>query len=198
LKILIESNRKSSNKTVVLNSPNQTIKEVTSTVLLSSLIEPLISEKRMQYRSRIGIEIHADLNTSYGLFAEIESTEFKRVLSNLINNSAEAMEDQGTITLSVNESEEGILVSCSDNGKGIPKEVLEKLTQWGESHGKTEGSGIGLYHAKIAVEKWGGTLLIQSEVGRGTTVFISLPKASPPSWFVRMHSLEHGFKFLGT
>jgi signal transduction histidine kinase len=181
---LLESNRKTSSKNVVSSDSNENLDEKTSNVLLSSLIDPLVSEKRMQYRSKIGIEIQANLNCSYGLFAEIESTEFKRVLSNLINNAAEAMEGKGKITLSVSESDGRIQISCSDSGKGIPPEIIGKLTQRGESHGKVGGSGLGLYHAKSSVEKWGGTLALQSEIGKGTSVNISLPKAQAPHWFV--------------
>jgi two-component system sporulation sensor kinase A len=122
--------------------------------------------------------------SSYGLFAEIESAEFKRVVSNLINNAAEAMDDKGTITLSVTESNVRIQICCSDNGQGIPTEIIGKLTQRGESHGKAKGSGLGLYHAKSSVEKWGGALTLHSQVGKGTSVTISLPKAQAPLWFV--------------
>jgi hypothetical protein len=56
--------------------------------------------------------------------------------------------------------------------------------QMGATFGKEKGSGLGLYHAKRAVESWGGQMQIDSEMGKGTQVTVCLPKALPPDWFV--------------
>ncbi|MGK5085834.1 HAMP domain-containing sensor histidine kinase [Bdellovibrionota bacterium FG-1] len=159
--------------------------EVPMVQLLSSLVEPLITEKRMQFRSKIGIEIDGRVNTSsYGLFAKIQPTEFKRVLSNLVNNAVEVLGDKGTVTITLATKSDQIEIRITDNGKGIPAEILAKLGQRGETHGKQGGSGLGLYHARTSVESWGGKLQLASEVGKGTTVIITLPQAKAPEWFV--------------
>lgn len=158
--------------------------------LLSSLIEPLISEKRLQFRSRIGIEIESQLDTtSYGLFARIHPVEFKRVLSNLINNSVEAMEEKGMVAVSLRAKDGQVLIRIQDNGKGIPAELLEQLGQKGVSHGKSGGSGLGLYHARTCVESWGGKLDINSKSGEGAAITLALPQAQAPHWFVSTLSL---------
>ena len=54
----------------------------------------------------------------------------------------------------------------------------------GATFGKVDGSGLGLYHAKMVAEEWGAFLTIQSQVGKGTCVTLVLPKFSPPAWFV--------------
>jgi len=70
--------------------------------LISSIIEKIVSEKRMQYRDKQGINISASQSTeSYGLFANINAKEFKRVLSNIINNSVEAMGVGGSVVVSM-------------------------------------------------------------------------------------------------
>ncbi|MBI4369692.1 MAG: HAMP domain-containing histidine kinase [Elusimicrobia bacterium] len=159
--------------------------EPRAVVLLSSLIEPLITEKRLQFRSQAGIDISANLDaSSYGLFAKVEPREFKRVLSNLINNSVEAFRGKGAATLSLAGENNQILLKVQDNGPGIPHEILAKLGQRGQTHGKAGGSGLGLYHARTSLEAWGGSLDIGSEVGLGTEVMIKLPKAPSPSWFI--------------
>lgn len=159
--------------------------EPIATHLLSSHIEPIITEKRMQYRSKIGIQIDCNLENSYGLFAKVKATEFKRVLSNLINNSIEALGDRGTVTVSLTKGfDNEIKISVQDNGNGILPEILTKLGQRGETHGKTGGSGLGLYHAQTSAESWGGSLEIKSEIGKGTCVNITLPHAMAPDWFV--------------
>ncbi len=153
--------------------------------LLSSLVDPLVTEKRMQFRSKIGIEIDGRVDaSSYGLFAKIQPTEFKRVLSNLVNNAVEVLGDRGTVTITLATKNNQIEIRVADNGKGIPPEILAKLGRRGETHGKQGGSGLGLYHACTSVESWGGKLTIESEVGNGTAVVITLPQAKAPEWFV--------------
>lgn len=157
--------------------------------LLSSLIEPLISEKRVQFRSRRGINIESNLGAkSYGLFGKIQPIQFKRALSNLINNSVEAVGENGSVEISLTSDDYHVMITISDNGSGIPKDILPKLMQKGASFGKESskegGSGLGLYHARESIESWGGKIEIESEVGNGTLVTASLPKVLPPDWFV--------------
>ena len=66
-----------------------------------------------------------------------------------------------------------IQIQVSDNGKGIPPEILPKLMQRGSTHGKRGGSGLGLYHAKTTLQSWDGDLKIESK--SGTTVSLILP-----------------------
>jgi signal transduction histidine kinase len=70
--------------------------------LLLSLIEPVVTEKRLQYRNRPDAEIEARLGPeSYGLFARVDPVELGRTLSNLINNSVEALERSGSVTVAL-------------------------------------------------------------------------------------------------
>jgi len=168
------------------NSSSEETQEKIETILLSSAIESLISEKRMQFRSKLGVQINFDLSTeSYGLFAKIELREFKRMISNIINNSVEAFESNGEIKVSLISQSDKIEIKIIDNGKGIPPDVLEKLGKKGETFGKKEGNGLGLYHARTTLESWGGSLKLESAIGIGTTTTLTLIKASSPSWFVR-------------
>ncbi|MBI2344182.1 MAG: hybrid sensor histidine kinase/response regulator [Deltaproteobacteria bacterium] len=158
--------------------------DVCSEQLLSSLLEPLISEKRTQHRAKLGVEIHAALDgASYGVFAVVQPVEFKRVISNLINNAVEAM-DQGLVTVAVRQEDESVVLTVTDTGRGIPPDVLPKLMNHGASFGKNGGSGLGLYHARTMFERWGGTVTLTSTVGVGTTVTLTLPRAVAPAWFV--------------
>ncbi|KAB8033569.1 sensor histidine kinase [Fluviispira multicolorata] len=171
-----------------LNNQNKNVIEDIephSVQLLSSLIESLISEKRMQYREYLEIEIEGKFGVnSYGLFSRIQPKEFKRMLSNLINNAVEALNKKGNIILFLNSKNDKILFSIKDNGKGIHPYLLPKLMKRGASFGKKEGSGLGLYHAKVLSEQWGGKLELNSEVAKGTEVLLTLPKASEPTWFI--------------
>ncbi len=83
-------------------------------------------------------------------------------------------------------------MSIKDNGSGIPEQILAKLGQRGETHGKTGGSGLGLYHAKSMIESWKGNLTIESSVGEGTIINIMLPKSTPPKTFIPQITLRPG------
>jgi len=161
--------------------------------LLSSLVEPIIMEKRLQYGDKPGIDIDFKLSrASYGLFAKVQPVEFGRMLSNLINNAAEALGDKGKVDVSLALEDNYIVLTISDNGKGIPPETLSRLGQRGETHGKAGGSGLGLYHARTTAESWGGNLTITSTPGKNTIVTIKLPRAEAPDGFVTALELAPG------
>ena len=152
--------------------------------LLTYLADPVVSEKRVQLSSNLGLKIQTNLPCSYGLFARVEPIRFKRVISNLLNNAVEAIDESGDIELNISSNDQFVCFSIRDTGKGIPEEIIPQLTKRGFSFGKSQGSGLGLYQAKIALEQWGGSLEILSEVGKGTTVNLKIPRANEPSWFV--------------
>jgi len=192
---LIEKNRglDAMGKDAARGAPSPAAAEPASIQLLSGLVDPLITEKRLQFRPKIGIEIEARLDAAaYGLFAKVQPIEFKRVLSNLVNNSVEACDEKGLVMVSLAAEAGCVLLKVQDNGKGIPPEILAKLGQRGETHGKVGGSGLGLHHAKTSIESWAGSLQMASEVGQGTTVTIRLPQAQPPEWFVSRLEIPPG------
>lgn len=108
-------------------------------------------------------------------------------LNNFIQNSVEATQSNGSIKLIVDiDSVNIITIKVIDNGKGIPADVLEKLGHGELSYGKINlnsldekisGSGIAVFNAKQGLLKFGGELLIDSEVGVGTTVTLKIPLA---------------------
>jgi signal transduction histidine kinase len=159
--------------------------EAPSCQLISSIIDELTTEKRIQYRLNLGIEIEVRMDSSsYGLFANVQPTEFKRVISNLLNNSVEALGKTGKVELSCRHNESNIEISIHDNGRGIPAEILPNLMKKGVTFGKPGGTGLGLFHARTSVMAWGGTLTLSSTPGKGTQVLITLPRISAPNWFV--------------
>ncbi len=156
--------------------------------LLPAILDTIVSEKRVQYRDKMQVEIEADFKNAYGAFANINPTELSRVISNLINNSVEALPDgKGKFTLSVVKESNQVVIFAQDNGKGIPAHILEKLGQMGVTHGKEgtqSGSGLGVYHAKTTIEQFGGKFEIQSTPNLGTKIIMTLPSAPAPKWFV--------------
>jgi two-component sensor histidine kinase len=171
-----------------------------SVQLLSPLIDSLVSEKRVQFREKQGVEIEADISLGYGLFANVNDTELKRVLSNLLNNAIEAFpEDKGRVIVSICGDGAVVSLTVKDNGNGIPKQILEKLGEMGVTHGKAgsqSGSGLGVYHAKKTVESFGGTFQVSSEEGLGTTITMSFPRTQAPNWFVEKLSFTPGMQII--
>ena len=182
---LIEKNRQMPKSEVKSDTQPGAGGDTLSIQLLSTLIEPVVTEKRLQFRSKIGVEIDARLDKgSYGLFARIQPAEFKRALSNIMNNAVESMENKGSVIVSMTDGAGAVVIRVKDDGKGIPPEVLARLGRRGETYGKSGGSGLGVYYARAMVEHWGGTLEMRSEPGRGTEVEIKLPCAETPGWFL--------------
>ncbi len=104
------------------------------------------------------------------VFVDFDS--FIRVLTNIITNSNEHTEN-GIIKIEVNSKQEYVYITVSDNGKGIDKDLLDKVTVRGIS-GK-ESSGYGLYICKTIIEAHGGELKIESSQLSGTKVIFSIP-----------------------
>jgi signal transduction histidine kinase len=146
---------------------------------LAPLIEQVFAEKRMQHKDKPGIKLEFHPGAEE-IKASVEPKEFQRLLSNLINNSVEAFSGPGAVTAGLSAKSGRILIEIKDNGKGIPPGILAKLGQKGETHGKAGGNGLGLFHARTAVEAWGGSFRLESELGRGTVATIELPVVGAP------------------
>lgn len=156
--------------------------ETISRHTLSSLISPLVTEKRLRFRSKPEVLIEAPAIPSGSLSVAVQPIEFKRMLSNLIDNAVEALtHGAGTVRVSAAAQDGMVLVSVQDDGAGIAPEILTRLGRRGETHGKAGGSGLGLHHARTCAEHWGGRLDIISQPGKGTTVILTLPLADRAS-----------------
>ena len=97
-----------------------------------------------------------------------------QVFINVFKNSIDAMPNGGIITLKVKQKDDYIVFTIKDTGVGIPKERLEKI---GEPFFtlKEKGMGLGLTVSNKIVHEHKGTLTIDSEIGKGTTVTIKIP-----------------------
>jgi signal transduction histidine kinase len=154
--------------------------------LISPVIESIVAEKRIQYRNLLNLTIRFDLNQHlYGLFGSIRIIDFKRALSNLIDNAVEATQTKNERLVSVALLDDEMLkIKISDNGVGIEANLIPELGKQGRTYGKVAGNGLGVFQAKRTIEEIGGSLTLTSVVGVGTEVALCLPKESSPHWFV--------------
>lgn len=151
---------------------------------IASLLEVIISEKRIQYNDRL-ITFNLNIESkAWKDFILINASEYKRMISNLINNAVEAITDTGNITINLIHNNNDIRIEIIDSGIGIPKSILPKILEGGISIGKKHGSGLGLSHAIKCIESWNGSYDILSYPNEGTNIGIIFPLAKPALWFL--------------
>lgn len=101
-----------------------------------------------------------------------------QVINNLLSNSIKFTPEQGKIGVTTRVENNTALISVSDTGMGIPKEkqaqLFSRFYRAGAGSG-TPGSGLGLYIVKNIVEAHGGSIKLDSEENKGTTITITLP-----------------------
>lgn len=117
------------------------------------------------------------------LYLNIDPGQVTDALINLLDNAIKYTDENGTVDLIVQNSEEGIQFEVRDNGPGIPKDqlsrIFERFYRVDKSRSKEMGgTGLGLAIAKHAIENHGGTITVQSEPGRGTTFQVRLPQTA--------------------
>lgn len=112
----------------------------------------------------------------------VEKHKLIQVLVNLVRNAKQAMigkKEKKLIVATGTRGDDGVFISVTDNGKGIPKENLEKIF----SHGfttKKEGHGFGLHSSALAVKEMGGRIYADSKgPGNGATFIVELPSRQP-------------------
>ncbi len=105
----------------------------------------------------------------------LDNESLKQLYLNLILNALDAMPRGGTLTVDLAERSGRFEVTIADDGEGIPAETLRQLGKPFFTT-KASGSGLGLFLARRLAAGAGGRLGIRSEVGRGTTCVVRLPR----------------------
>lgn len=183
-------NRKSPQH-INLNHSEDTDEGSRITVLLAPLIEEILSEKRIRYKHSPLLNISfIPAPEHYQIFAHVNPAELKRILSNLLDNAAEAIPDlNGTVKVYLETRGGDAEIKIKDTGLGIPEHWLPLLGQKGATFGKSNGNGLGLFHAKEQLNRWGGKLSISSN-NQGTTVMMTIPVAPTPQWHLERINSE--------
>jgi len=101
----------------------------------------------------------------------------RQALVNLLTNAIQAIGTTGEITLTVADSADHTVITVSDNGPGIPRENLARIFEpFFSTKSPGEGTGLGLFVTRGIIEKLGGTVTAESEVGKGASFCVRLPK----------------------
>ena len=135
----------------------------------------LVRERAMRH----GIELASDVDADLGEFVADER-KFKQIMLNLLSNSVKFTPEGGRIEVRARRLEGMAEIAVSDTGIGIAEKdqaaVFEEFRQVGTDYTKkAEGTGLGLSLTKRFVELHGGTLRLESELGKGSTFIFTLP-----------------------
>lgn len=107
-------------------------------------------------------------------------SQINQVFLNLITNAAQAMEDEGTLTVSSRGAKDHVEVSFTDTGSGIPDDVLPKIFDpFFTTKAPGEGTGLGLAIVHKIVKSHGGSIKVRTTAGKGTEFTVTLPTDPP-------------------
>ena len=150
---------------------------VTEPVELTSLIEEAILFVRGKRPEDVKVEKALD---TPGLRIPVNRVQILQVMVNLLSNAYDAMNDQGRIRVASRVDGEWAEIAISDSGPGIPDTVLPHIFEpffTTKTDGKGTGLGLAISHGIVTGH--GGTLSVQTELGKGTTFTIRLPLLTP-------------------
>ncbi|MDO8954470.1 MAG: PAS domain-containing sensor histidine kinase [Gammaproteobacteria bacterium] len=163
---------------------NLMLSEEAQAMLASAVILQLLAEKKLQYQDLAVKFEHQFSAISNFAFIKIEPSSFKRMLSNIINNSVDACnKEYAKISISLESNVDEVRIVIQDNGKGMPIELIDKIkNNIAVTQDKEGGHGIGLVQVREALGRHQGELEIESIVGQGTKVTLTFPKLLTPKW----------------
>jgi signal transduction histidine kinase len=141
-------------------------------VNVNETIEKLINFLRESKLCK-NVNFNVELEKS-PMIIKANKNHFHQAILNLLLNSAQSIEKEGFIDIKTKKFGDLMIIEIKDNGKGIPKETIEKvLDPFYISKEKTNGIGLS-FTAKI-IKKYGGNFEIKSEIGKGTEFKIIFP-----------------------
>lgn len=138
---------------------------------ISELLSGALTKKKINFTFSVSedLEVYGDLNM------------IETVIRNLITNAVKFTEEGGEILVKGEELRKSVRITVEDNGIGMSEEDIEKLFRndikfSNPGTNKEKGSGLGLMLCKEFIEKHKGTINVHSELGKGSSFIINLPK----------------------
>ncbi len=141
------------------------------------LVQDAVNTARSLVESR-GLALRVDVEPDLPPVS-VDPTRIRQVLFNLLNNAARFTQ-RGSVTVSVQRQDGQVLFAVADTGMGIASEDIPRLFQEfqqvdGSARRRYGGAGLGLAISRGFVELHGGRIWVESQVGRGSTFFFTLP-----------------------
>ncbi len=145
-------------------------------------LKKLFEDTVVLIRGQIPTDVAISVDCPPDLDVEVDKQKLQQVFLNLIKNGIDAIGRSGKLwitarLLSSGDGAEELEIMIEDNGPGIPPENLKKIFDpFFSTKDVGRGSGLGLYIAHDIVERHGGRINVNSQIGQGTTFTIWLPK----------------------
>ncbi|MEG1612212.1 MAG: HAMP domain-containing sensor histidine kinase [Alistipes sp.] len=142
-------------------------------------INEVVGESVMYFRKRIPRNVTLDYNglAIAPVQANINAALFEWVVENLMKNSLDALQGHGALDVHISADEQHVMIDVKDTGKGIPKGNWKRIFEPGFTT-KTRGWGLGLSLSRRVIEEYhqGKIAVVESELGKGTTIRITLKR----------------------
>jgi signal transduction histidine kinase len=123
--------------------------------------------------------VHITISQEGNSSGWFDPRKLERVLYNLLLNSCEAVvPEAGRIRVGLNEVQGGVEIRVSDNGRGIPEKIRGQLFEPFISHGKENGTGLGLTVVQKIIQDHGGDVIVEKTSAEGTVFRLLLPLTS--------------------
>ena len=138
----------------------------------------LVGECISEYRGAVaaGVELRTVCSCE-GCIVELDSSRVKQILNNLLSNALKNTVS-GYVEVACELDDGGLELRVTDTGCGIPQDKLDRIFERFEKVDSfVQGAGLGLSICKSIVEKMGGEIGVESQVGRGSTFRVKLPCA---------------------
>ncbi len=145
-------------------------------------LSKMISELGILYRESAKTkEIIINENVSEDIFVYCDEEIVKTVLRNLIANSIKFTEPKGFIYVSANENNGLVEIQITDTGVGIANEKIPELFSIDKNNStkgtaNEKGTGLGLHLCKALIEKHGGEMWVESDIGKGSSFYFTVKK----------------------
>ena len=141
-------------------------------VNLTELLDGIVAE--CAHRLPPGVELHTNY-PEHDSQAELDKLRIKQILNNFLSNALKNT-TCGYVEVFYEIDDQLVRIGVKDTGRGIPQNMLEKIFERFEKIDTfAQGAGLGLSVCKSIVEKMNGRILVDSQLGIGTTFLIELP-----------------------
>ncbi len=155
---------------LLFSRPSSRVERVVEVVTEIARMEPLL---RQLVGDGIALRVR---RTDEDLYVVAGDGQLEAVLLNLVTNARDAQQGRGQITIEVGRQGDELRLAVLDEGPGIPAETLEHIFEpFYTTKGRARGTGLGLPSVVAAVERMGGRLDVQTEVGAGSCFVVFLP-----------------------
>lgn len=164
------------------------VKNHRSHILVHDEITNILIEKKIEYKER-NISFKLSCDGSQFIYIVGVAIEFKRMISNLINNSVQSIKNKGSVVIELLHSHSEVKIIIQDSGIAIPDEILDKINNNKPLLESTYNHGYGLKHAQQYMKEHNGYMYAEN-FANGSRFYLIFPETKKPNWVT--HNIKIG------